>query len=87
MAGKVNLQAHFARFDDYWNPKIVASVNDYDVKLVKVQGGFVWHQHDETDEVLVVRAQARGVGHPDRRRLSPDDPLGNNDGDAPALTP
>ena len=32
--------------------------------------------------LLVVRAQARGVGHPDRRRLSPDDPLGNDDGDA-----
>lgn len=41
MAGKVNLQDQFARFDDYWSPKIVASVNDYDVKLVKVRGEFV----------------------------------------------
>ena len=56
MAGKVNLQEQFARFDDYWSPKIVASVNDYDVKLVKVQGEFVWHQHDETDEVFLVMA-------------------------------
>lgn len=56
MAGKVNLQEQFARLDDYWSPKIVASVNDYDVKLVKVQGEFVWHQHDATDEVLLVMA-------------------------------
>ena len=56
MAGKVNLQAQFARFDDYWSPKIVASVNDYDLKLVKVQGEFVWHQHDATDEVFLVTA-------------------------------
>jgi hypothetical protein len=56
LAGKVNLQEQFARFDDYWSPKIVASVNDYDVKLVKVRGEFVWHQHDETDEVFLVTA-------------------------------
>ena len=56
MADKVNLQEQFARFDDYWSPKIVASTNDYDIKLVKVQGEFVWHQHDETDEVFLVTA-------------------------------
>lgn len=56
MAGKVNLQEQFARFDDYWSPKIVASVNDYDIKLVKVRGEFVWHQHDATDEVFLVTA-------------------------------
>ena len=56
MAGKVNLQAQFARFDDYWSPKIVASINDYDIKLVKVRGEFVWHQHDATDEVFLVTA-------------------------------
>jgi mannose-6-phosphate isomerase-like protein (cupin superfamily) len=56
VAGKVNLQEQFERFDDYWSPKIVASVNDYDVKVVKVRGEFVWHQHDETDEVFLVQA-------------------------------
>ena len=56
LIGKVNLQEQFARFHDYWSPKIVASVNDYDVKLVKVRGEFVWHQHDETDEVFLVTA-------------------------------
>jgi mannose-6-phosphate isomerase-like protein (cupin superfamily) len=54
LVDKVNLQEQFARFDDYWSPKIVASVNDYDIKLVKVRGEFVWHQHDATDEVFLV---------------------------------
>ena len=42
MTGKVNLQEQFARFDDHWSPKIVASVNDYDLKLVKARGEFVF---------------------------------------------
>ena len=54
MAAKVNLQEQFGRFDDHWSPKIVASINDYDVKVVKVRGEFVWHQHDDTDELFLV---------------------------------
>jgi quercetin dioxygenase-like cupin family protein len=56
LAGKVNLDEQFARFTDHWSPKIVASLNDYDVKVVKVSGEFVWHQHDETDELFLVTA-------------------------------
>jgi mannose-6-phosphate isomerase-like protein (cupin superfamily) len=56
LADKVNLAAQFERFDDHWSPKIVATLNDYDVKVVKVQGEFVWHQHDETDELFLVTA-------------------------------
>ena len=60
MAEKVSLEEQFGRFDEHWSPKIVASVNDYDVKVVKVRGEFVWHQHDETDELfLVVAGQLR----------------------------
>jgi mannose-6-phosphate isomerase-like protein (cupin superfamily) len=55
-ADKVNLAAQFRRFDDQWSPKIVATLNDYDVKVVKVEGEFVWHQHDETDELFLVMA-------------------------------
>jgi mannose-6-phosphate isomerase-like protein (cupin superfamily) len=54
LADKVNLAAQFGRFNDHWSPKIVATLNDYDVKVVKVQGKFVWHQHDETDELFLV---------------------------------
>jgi mannose-6-phosphate isomerase-like protein (cupin superfamily) len=56
LTDKVNLHEQFTHFDDRWSPKIVASVNDYDIKLVKVRGEFVWHQHDETDEVFLVTA-------------------------------
>jgi mannose-6-phosphate isomerase-like protein (cupin superfamily) len=56
LTDKVNLEAQFGRFDDYWSPKIVGSVNDYDVKVVKVRGEFVWHQHDGTDEFFLVTA-------------------------------
>jgi mannose-6-phosphate isomerase-like protein (cupin superfamily) len=60
MAAKVNLHQQFERFHDHWHPRIVATVNDYDVKLVKVQGEFVWHQHQDTDELfLVIDGQLR----------------------------
>jgi mannose-6-phosphate isomerase-like protein (cupin superfamily) len=55
---KVNLRDALARFDDRWSPKIVADMNDYHVKLVKVEGEFLWHTHEETDELfLVVQGQ------------------------------
>ena len=50
----VNLEDKFARFDDHWSPKIIARLNDYHVKAVKLQGAFVWHRHDETDELFLV---------------------------------
>jgi mannose-6-phosphate isomerase-like protein (cupin superfamily) len=60
MAAKVNLHQQFERFHDHWHPRIVATVNDYGVKLVKVQGEFVWHQHQDTDELfLVIDGQLR----------------------------
>ena len=54
MADKVNLDAQFSRFQDVWSPKIVAMLNDYDLKVAKVQGEFVRHAHDETDELFLV---------------------------------
>ncbi len=53
---KVALEEELGRFDDHWRPKIVARVNDFDVKVVKVRGEFVWHQHDDTDELFLVTA-------------------------------
>ena len=41
-------------FSDHWSPKVVAEMNDYQFKLVKIKGDFVWHQHDHTDEVFIV---------------------------------
>jgi mannose-6-phosphate isomerase-like protein (cupin superfamily) len=56
LAVKVNLEEQFGRVDHYWSPRTVAAVNDYDVNVLKVQGEFVWHQHDETDELVLVTA-------------------------------
>lgn len=43
-----------ARFSEHWAPKKIAEINDYDVKLVKVQGEFTWHSHPDTDEFFLV---------------------------------
>jgi mannose-6-phosphate isomerase-like protein (cupin superfamily) len=51
---KVNLSEKFSRFSDYWNPKIVGELNDSYVKLVKVKGEFVWHHHENEDELFMV---------------------------------
>lgn len=50
----INLQNKLARFSDHWSPKIIAQMNDYHFKLVKFQGDFVWHRHEDTDEVFIV---------------------------------
>ena len=50
----INLEQKFAKFFDYWSPKVVAEMNDYQLKLVKFQGDFVWHNHPDTDEVFLV---------------------------------
>jgi len=57
---KVNLAEKLSLFTDRWAPRTVAQLNDYEVKLVKVQGDFVWHSHAETDELfLVLRGHLR----------------------------
>lgn len=50
----INLQQKLSLFSEHWSPKIIAQLNDYHLKLVKVQGEFVWHDHPETDEVFFV---------------------------------
>ncbi|MBN2416005.1 cupin domain-containing protein [bacterium] len=50
----INLEKKFSAFTDHWEPKIVARMNGYDLKLVKFQGEFVWHRHGDTDEVFFV---------------------------------
>jgi mannose-6-phosphate isomerase-like protein (cupin superfamily) len=51
---KVNLREKLASFDEYWSPKIAGELNDCYVKLVKVRGEFVWHHHEEEDELFLV---------------------------------
>src|SRR6266446_5121314 len=57
---KVNLEEKFAMFPDHWSPKVVGELNGQQVKLVKFQGEFVWHKHDQEDELfLVVKGRFR----------------------------
>ncbi|MCP2234623.1 cupin domain-containing protein [Prauserella halophila] len=50
----VNIDAVLDSFQERWSPRILTRVNDYDVRLVKVEGAFVWHSHPDTDELFVV---------------------------------
>ena len=50
----INLQEKLTKFSEHWSPKIIAQLNDYHLKLAKVEGEFVWHDHPETDEVFIV---------------------------------
>jgi mannose-6-phosphate isomerase-like protein (cupin superfamily) len=54
MTAKVNLAQKLGLFDAHWQPKIVARINDNDVRIVKVKGEFVWHKHDDTDDFFLV---------------------------------
>lgn len=50
----INFTDKFGKFSEYWSPRVVAEMNDYQFKLVKIQGEFVWHKHTNTDEVFIV---------------------------------
>ena len=51
---KININQKFNLFNDHWNPKIVAELNGQNVKLAKVKGEFVWHNHEDQDELFFV---------------------------------
>jgi mannose-6-phosphate isomerase-like protein (cupin superfamily) len=51
---RIDLAEKLKLFSDHWSPKIVAGVDDYEVKLVKVVGDFVWHSHEDADELFLV---------------------------------
>jgi mannose-6-phosphate isomerase-like protein (cupin superfamily) len=50
----INLSQKLSLFDGVWQPKVIAEMNDYQFKLAKLQGEFVWHKHQETDETFIV---------------------------------
>ena len=51
---KVNIKEKFSLFNEYWSPKIVGEINESHVKLVKLHGEFVWHHHEQEDEMFLV---------------------------------
>lgn len=50
----VDLTEKLSMFSDHWSPKVVARMNDYEIKVVKLQGEFTWHTHEDTDELFFV---------------------------------
>lgn len=50
----IELAGALAVIDEWWQPRIIATINDYDVRIVKVFGEFIWHKHDDTDEFFHV---------------------------------
>ena len=50
----VNFQQKFALFQDQWKPRVVAEMNDYQFKVVRLEGDFIWHDHKDTDETFIV---------------------------------
>ncbi|MBE9008393.1 cupin domain-containing protein [Fortiea sp. LEGE XX443] len=51
---KINLSEKLSQFSEYWSPKTIAQLNQYDIMVVKVKDEFVWHKHDETDDFFLV---------------------------------
>jgi mannose-6-phosphate isomerase-like protein (cupin superfamily) len=50
----INLEHKFSLFNEQWKPKVIAEMNDYQFKIVKLEGDFIWHEHPETDETFLV---------------------------------
>jgi mannose-6-phosphate isomerase-like protein (cupin superfamily) len=50
----INLQQKFGLFNEQWQPKVIAEMNEYQFKVVKLKGDFIWHDHKETDETFIV---------------------------------
>ncbi len=50
----INIFQKLGLFDEQWQPKVIAEMNDYQFKVVKLQGDFVWHEHKDTDETFIV---------------------------------
>jgi mannose-6-phosphate isomerase-like protein (cupin superfamily) len=50
----INFQQKFGLFNEHWQPKVIAEMNEYQFKLVKLQGDFIWHDHQATDETFIV---------------------------------
>ncbi len=62
----IDLAAKLALFAEHWSPKVIARMNDYEFKLVKLQGDFTWHDHQDTDEVFLVLLGSMDIEMRDR---------------------
>ena len=63
---KINLKEKFSKFSELWSPKVIAEMNDYQFKLVKINGDFDWHSHKKTDEAFIVIQGVMSIEFRDR---------------------
>jgi len=54
LSKKINLKEKYSKFTKHWSPRIIAEMNNYQFKLAKIKGEFVWHDHKNTDETFIV---------------------------------
>ena len=66
MQSPINFQSKFKLFSEYWSPKVIAEMNNYQFKVVKIKGEFIWHKHKDTDEVFIVFEGYMGIEFKDR---------------------
>jgi len=66
---RINLADKLARFSDHWSPKLIETVDGYEVKIVKLQGDFVWHKHDDADELFLVMKGRLHMDFRDRQEV------------------
>lgn len=70
----INLAEALASFDALWSPRVVTTVNDYDIRVAKVRGEHLWHSHDDTDEFFLVLEGELDIALEDRTvHLKPND--------------
>lgn len=70
----INLIDKLALIHEHWSPRVVAEMNDIQFKLVKLKGDFVWHQHDDTDQIFLVVEGEMQIGFRDREvTIRPDE--------------
>jgi len=62
----INFRDKLNKFSDHWSPKVIAEMNDYQFKLVKIKGDFVWHNHEHTDEAFIVLEGEMAIQFEDR---------------------
>lgn len=62
----MNIAEKLATFSDHWHPRVIAAYNDNDVMVVKLQGEFIWHKHDDTDDFFLVLAGSLDIQLRDR---------------------
>ena len=63
---KINFKNKFQKFTDQWSPKVIAELNDYQFKLVKIQNDFIWHEHNDTDEVFIGKSLSQSYSRSGR---------------------